>query len=137
MSAGKPLFFLIAVIVSLSWCGRSDQDMIREVIEQRAQAIERKNLDRYLECVSPAYHDSQGRGYDQLKERLETIFQGFERVEYLPGRRFVYPYGETAAVVQEFTLRFRPSEGEVTSRKGKERIILKKEGKKWRIIDGL
>lgn len=118
-------------------CNRSDRDRVIEVVERREEAIEKRDLDRYLECISPDYHDGRGRGYTQMEERLGEIFRRFDQMEYLPGRRYLYPYGETAVVIQEFTLRFRAPEGELTSRKGKERIVLRKEGRDWKIIDGL
>ena len=118
-------------------CSRSDNELIIQVLENRERALEKRDVDRYLGCISRDYHDSRGQDFSGLKERFEDIFSVFEKVDFLPGRRVIYHDGTTATVIQDYSLRFQPQKGDRFSRKGRERIILQKENEEWKIIDGL
>jgi ketosteroid isomerase-like protein len=106
-------------------------------LEQREEALENRDLDRYLGCISPDYQDSRGQDFSRLKQRFEEVSGAFDNLDFIPGRRIVYQDGVTATVIQDFVLRFQPQGGDAFSRKGRERIVLRKEKGSWEIIDGL
>ena len=127
------LFCLFAI----GSCAGSDRDSILKTLEQREKALERKDLNLYLKCISPEYRDAEGHGFERIRERFTEVTRAFESVELIPEKNLVYSDGVTATVIRDFTLRFRPEGEEPFSRRGRERIVLRKEGRSWKIIDGL
>jgi len=123
-----PLLFLLA-------CQVSQEEKIYQVLNRRQEALEKRDLSLYLSCISKAYQDKE-EDFDGLRKRIEGYFKTFDRISYSSWDRSIQIDGETAIVVQQFSLVVE--KGEKKNRySGKEGLFLKKEGKEWKIIKGL
>ena len=122
------LFFLCA-------CHGSEEERIRQTLNERGEAFKTKDLSLYLSCVSEDYQDKEG-GFPQLRKRMEAYFNAFDRIEYESWDRSVVVEGETATVTQQFHLEVEKG-GKKNRYSGKEAFLLRKEGKRWRIFRGL
>jgi hypothetical protein len=121
-------FFLLA-------CGSSDQKGIEQVLNQRAEALGKKDLALYLSCVSKSYQD-KGEDVDRLRDRIGGYFQTFDRIAYACKGRSIQIEGTEAAVIQEFQMEVERG-GRKRSHSGKEALLLRKESGQWRIVGGL
>ena len=128
---------LIGGLVLVLACAQDDRQQIVKTLQRREKALEKKNLNLYLDCISSAYRDSEGQDLSRLKQRFSEVTQAFTSIDFEPGQTLVYENGLTATVIQDFTLHFQPQGEEPFARKGRERIILQKEKGSWKIIEGL
>ena len=131
----KHLFFILALLFSLWACHASDEEQIRQTLNQRGEAFKKKDLSLYLSCISKDYQDKDG-DLSELQKRMSAYFYAFDRIEYDYWARSIQVEGETATVTQQFHLEVE--KGEKKNRySGKEALFLRKEGERWKILKGL
>jgi ketosteroid isomerase-like protein len=120
----------------LLWaCHASDEEQIRQTLNQRGEAFKKRDLSLYLSCISKDYQDKDG-DLSQLRKRMEAYFNAFDRIEYDTWDRSIQMEGETATVTQQFQLEV--VKGEKKNRySGKEALFLRKEDNHWKIFRGL
>jgi ketosteroid isomerase-like protein len=126
-----PLF----VVLFLLACQTSEEEKIRQVLQQRQGALINKDLSLYLSCISKAYQDKE-EDFDHLQKRVESYFQDFDRIDYQNWNLSIHREGGTAIVTQEFQLKVE-RKGKANGYSGKEAIIFRKESGKWKIVKGL
>ena len=97
--------------------------------------MQKKDLSRYLSCISKTYHD-KGEDFDRLQARVGGYFKTFDRIEYISRDRSIRIEGETARVIQEFLLEVEKG-GKKDRHAGREALFFKKEGREWKITGGL
>jgi ketosteroid isomerase-like protein len=67
---------------------------------------------------------------------MEVYFSTFDRIEYDYWDRSIQMEGEMATVIQQFHLEVE--KGEKKNRhSGKEALLMRKEGKQWKIVKAL
>ena len=123
-----PLLFLLA-------CQGSQEEKICQILNRRQEALQKRDLSLYLSCISNAYQDKE-EDFHGLQKRIEGYFKTFDRISYSSWDRSVQIDGETAMVIQQFSLTVEKGEKR-NQYAGKESLFLKKEGKEWKIIKGL
>ena len=130
----KVAAFLLLLVVLLA-CYISEEERIRQTLNRREEAFQKKDLALYLSCISRDYQDKE-EGFRQLQERIESYFKTFDRIQYSNWDRSIHMEADSARVIQQFYLEVERQEKK-NSYSGKESIFLKKEGRQWRIIKGL
>ena len=128
-------FLLLLVLIFLWACQPSGEEQIRQTLNQRGEALKKKDLSLYLSCISKDYQDKEG-DRDQLQKRMEVYFKAFDRIDFNYWDRSIQIEGETATVIQQFHLEIE-KEGKTNRFSAKEAFLLRKEGKHWRIVKGL
>ncbi len=129
------LSFLFFIFLLLLACQISEEEKIYQTLDRRQEALQKKDLSLYLSCISRTYQDKE-EDFDRLQKRIEGYFKTFNRISYTNWDRSVQIDGEMATAIQQFQLEVE--KGEKKNRYwGKEALLLKKEGKQWRIIKGL
>jgi ketosteroid isomerase-like protein len=131
----KNLLCLLFVIFSFLACQISEEEKINQILNQREEAFQKKDLSLYLSCISKDYQDKD-EDFSRLQNRIGGYLKTFDQIKYTSGDRSIHIEGETARVVQEFHLEVE-REGKGDRYSGKEALFLRKEGKKWKIIRGL
>jgi len=129
---------LICLSLALLWlvaCQKPDSEEIRQILQQREVALQKRDLSLYLSCISKSYQD-KNENYDQLQNRIQGYFKSFDRIDYSAWDRSVEVDGERATVIQQFRLEVE-KEGKRQMYTGRERLFLEKEGRDWRIKQGL
>ena len=129
------LSFLFFIFLLLLACQISEEERIYQTLDRRQEALQKKDLSLYLSCISRAYQDKE-EDFDRLQKRIEGYFKTFNRISYSNWDRSVQIDGEMATAIQQFQLEVEKGEKE-NRYWGKEALLLKKEGKQWRIIKGL
>ncbi len=133
MSRSRNLFFFLLLFL---WaCQSSGEEQIRQTMNQRGEALKKKDLSLYLSCISKDYQDRDG-DLSQLQKRMEAYFENFDRIGYDYWDRSIEREGEMATVVQQFHLEVE-KEGKTSRYSGKEAFVLRKEGRHWKILKGL
>ncbi len=128
------LSFLLPILFLLA-CQVSEEEKIYQILNQRQEALQRRDLSLYLSCISKAYQDKE-EDLSRLQKRIEGYFKTFDRISYSSWDRSIQIDGETAIVIQQFHLEVE--KGMKKNRySGKEVLFFKKEGKEWKIIKGL
>ena len=128
------LSFLLSLLFLLA-CQVSQEEKIYQLLNRRQEALQKRDLSLYLSCISKAYQDKE-EDFDGLQRRMEGYFKTFDRISYSSWDRSIQIDGETAIVVQQFSLVVE--KGEKKNRYSrKECLFLKKEGREWRIVRGL
>ena len=128
-------FFFVLFLLALWACSASDEEQIRQVLDQRGEAFKKKDLSLYVSCFSKEYQDKDG-DLSTLQKRMEGYFESFDRIDYGSWDRSIQKEGETATVTQQFHIEVEKG-GEKNRYSGKEAFILGKEGKRWKIVRGL
>ncbi len=126
---------LLLALLCLPACQASDEQKIQQVLKQREEAFQRKDLPLYLSCISKSYQDKT-EDYDQLKSRIEGYFKRFDRIEYISWDRAIQIEGKSATVIQQFRMEVEKG-GKREPFAGKEMLFLGKEGGAWKIVKGL
>ncbi|MGE5893606.1 MAG: hypothetical protein ACM34I_06080 [bacterium] len=75
------LFVLVMVPVLLFVLIPSDKARIKKLIKKGSEAIELRDLDSVMECVSLNYRDEYGMGYLFVKESFKRVFQQYRTLE--------------------------------------------------------
>jgi hypothetical protein len=126
------LFFIFLLFLASQI---SEEEKIYQTLDRRQEALQKKDLSLYLSCISRAYQDKE-EDFDRLRKRVEGYFKTFNRIPYSNWDRSVQIGGEMATAIQQFQLEVE--KGEKKNRySGKEALLLKKEGRQWRMIKGL
>jgi len=136
------VIFSMSISLALVWgCNRirsskeeTDAD-IRNVLSLRKQAMETKDIDLYMSCISEDYQDDTVT-YDLIQEKMEKNFSIFEKIDFSQSNQTIYQDDVSALVVQNFELSFTIG-GEQDHATGKERIFLKRKEGEWKIVKGL
>jgi len=131
---GRLLFLLLTIFFSLS-CQVSEEERIYQVLNRREEALRKKALSLYLSCISKSYQDKE-ENFGRLQSRMDGYFNTFESITYSSWDRSVHFDGETARVIQQFYIEVEKG-GKKNRYSGKEALLLRKEGKEWKIIQGL
>jgi len=125
-------FFVLLLLLFLCACQASEEEQIRQTLNQRGEALKKKDLSLYLSCISKDYQDRDG-DFSQLRKRMEVYFNTFDRIEYDYWNRSVQMEGEMATVIQQFHLEVEKG-GKKNRYSDKEALLMRKEGKQWKII---
>jgi ketosteroid isomerase-like protein len=128
------LFFVLFFLFVLA-CQVSEEEKIDRMLNQRQEALQKKDLPLYLSCISKAYQDKE-EDFTRLQKRIGGYFKTFDRISYSSWDRSFRIDGEDAVVTQQFYLEVEKA-GKKNHYSGKEVLYLKKEGKDWKIIKGL
>jgi hypothetical protein len=128
------LFFVLFFLFVLA-CQVSEEEKIDRILNQRQEALQKKDLSLYLSCISKAYQDKE-EDFERLQKRIKRYFDTFDRISYSCWDRFFQIDGETAIVTQQFYLEVQKAEKK-NHYSGREVLFLKQEGKGWRIVKGL
>jgi hypothetical protein len=127
------LIFLIVLAYS---CGNSDKKGIESVLSQRQRALETKNLELYLGCISPGYRvDKKGEIIDlaKLKKQFETNVSLFDDIQISSKDQSIYIEGNRANVAQRTDVKLRIDKDKGAFRIS-ENLVFEKIDGKWRII---
>lgn len=127
-------FFFLLFLLLLA-CQESEQEKIYQTLNRRQEALQKRDLNLYLSCISRAYQDKE-ENFERLQKRIEGYFNTFSRISYSSWDRTVQIDGERATAIQQFHLEVEKGEKK-NSYSGRETLFLKKEGKQWQIIKGL
>ncbi len=128
------LSFLLLIFFLLT-CQVSEEEKIYQMLNRRQEALQKKDLSLYLSCISKSYQDKE-EDFNRLEKRIEGYFKTFDQISYSSWDRSVQIDGERATATQQFYLEVE--RGDKKNRySAKEALLLKKEGKDWRIIKGL
>jgi ketosteroid isomerase-like protein len=130
----NPTLFFLTIFFLLS-CTVSEENQIIKTLNQREEALRKKDLSLYLSCVSKAYQDKD-EDFGRLQNRIEDYFKTFDRIEYTCWDRTIHIEGERAVVIQQFNLEVEKG-GKKNRYSGREALLFKKEGRGWRILKGL
>jgi ketosteroid isomerase-like protein len=128
-------FFLLIFLIFLWACQPSGEEQIRQTLNQRGEALKKKDLSLYLSCISSDYQDREG-DRAQLQKRMEGYFKTFDRIDFDYWDRSIQIEGETATVIQQFHLEIE-REGKTNRFSAKEAFLLRKEGGRWKIFKGI
>ena len=123
------------MLLLLLACRPSDDEKIRQVLQQRQDALRNRDLSLYLSCISSAYQDKE-EDFDRLQKRIGGYFRNFDRIEYRNSNVSILHDGGTAVVTQDFHLEVE-RHGQTKRYSGKEALFFRREGQEWKIIRGL
>jgi ketosteroid isomerase-like protein len=130
----NPTLFFLTFFFLLS-CTVSEENQIIKTLNQREEALRKKDLSLYLSSVSKAYQDKD-EDFGRLQNRIEDYFKTFDRIEYACWDRTIRIEGERAVVIQQFNLDVEKG-GKKNRYSGREALLFKKEGRGWKILKGL
>ena len=91
------------ILLCLVACQKADSEGVRQIVQNREEALQKKDLALYLSCISKSYKD-KNEDYEQLKKRIQGYFKTFDRIDYSSWDRSIDVDGERATVVQQFRL---------------------------------
>jgi hypothetical protein len=126
----------VCLIVLAGSCGNSDRKDIESVLSQRKRALETKNLELYLECISPSSHVDKNGGVidlDKLKKQFETNVSLFDDIQISSKDQSIYIEGNRANVAQRTDVKLRIDKDKGAFRLS-ENLAFEKIDGKWRII---
>jgi len=131
----RPLLLFLLTLFTLLACQISEEEKIRQILNRREEAFQKKNISLYVSCISKAYQDKDEdlRG---LQNRIERYFKTFDRIEYASWDRSIHLERDQAIVTQQFYIEVERG-GKKNRHSGKEALFFKKEGREWKIIKGL
>ncbi len=131
-----PLFTLLFVLVAAAGCARSDEEAIEVLLAKREKAIETRDIELYMSCISAHYND-RGADFEAIRKKAaEQIFSAYDSIDYTFRDRTIYPKGDRAFVVQKFYLEAAVGEKRRLM-PGTETLELRRERGGWKIVGGL
>ena len=78
----RKFFTLVCCLLAYASCSRdTDERAIRETLEQMRLKAEAKEFEATLEPVSADYNDNLGQNRKQVRQRLERVFGGYDRLD--------------------------------------------------------
>ncbi len=133
---------LVAVVIVLSalgiWylCRGSEEERIRRVLREGKEAIEREDLPRLMELISPHYSDFRGLNYFALRGFLGSLFNHYEHIRiHVEREEIALEDGKALARVWGWAeARDLKGEGVIACSSGDPCLVelqLEKEGGRW------
>lgn len=101
----------------------------------REQALENKDIDLYMSCISKNYNDNSDT-YKTLKLKIEQLFSTYQKIDFSFSNRSIYIKNGSAKLVESYVMSVATSAGTDHIR-GQECFTLIKEKNDWKIIKGL
>ena len=131
------LGILLVALLPVSGCSRPERERsdIIQTLTTRANAINSRNVPRYLSVVSIRYSDKD-KTFAQLRESLEKNFRDFEQISYEPGTPTITVDGTAADTACSYRMKIKVRGKEMTLN-GTEHLRLSKEPEGWKIIAGI
>lgn len=145
IAAKKSRIFLIAgsiailCLAGILWrwnVSGAQKTQIRQVLLNRAQALEQKNLALYLSCFSPNYQ-SGARTYQQLRTDAEKWFAQFAVIRASFEVINIDIQGETAVVEDTYAFSLTNGSGETLPIGNRELLQFQRTNKEWKITSSL
>ena len=131
-----PLLALVFAFVVAAGCARSDEKAIEALLARREKAIETRDIELYMSCISVRY-DDRGADFEAIRKKAdEQIFSAYDSIAYAFHDRTIYPEGDRAFVVQKFYLEAAVGEKRRLM-PGTETLELRRERGGWKIVGGL
>ncbi len=115
--------------------GQRERAAVEAVDSARQEALNTRDINRYLQLLSRNYHDGK-KDFAAEKRELEASFAAYGRISYRPMHRAITISGDTATISGEYLLKVT-MHGRPLEFPGTENIRLKKEADGWRIVGGL
>ncbi len=131
----KRFFSFLLLVLLLQACSSAENGKIEDLLAQRAEAFQKKNLALYLSCISKDYQDKE-ENFEKLKNRVSGYFETFDRMDYSAWDQSIEVEGRNATVTQQYRIEVE-KEGKKNQHVGAEIVHLQKEGGEWKIISGL
>jgi len=139
---GVLIVFFCFLILSACAQGVSEEDRLKQIVNEAAEAAQKKDIDGVRKHISKSYRDQDGNDYDSVKRILLYHFIRAETVSIFV--RSVDPdiKGDTALVKANVIL---VRGKEVKSIKDiipeaaagyRFKLIFKKENKNWKVVSG-
>jgi predicted ester cyclase len=134
---GRLLGICILTLFLAGGCSRSAQDRkeIMQVLAIRTDALNSRDLTRYISVISGRYND-KGKSLDLLRETLEKNFRDFEQISYEAEKPDILVDGTRARSDASYRMKIKVRGKEMTLN-GTEHLILVKEPEGWKIIAGI
>jgi hypothetical protein len=134
----KPLFLFLLFFITLfvTSCGDSDRKKIEEVLSNRKNAFETKNIDLYMSCISPSYkQETDGKviGVEEIKRNFLSNVTLFDQIKLSYFDRSIYSGGNRASVTQKARVDVSIENDKSKFQLG-ENIKLEKINGKWKIV---
>jgi len=74
-------FLILSVLVCMISCGqKTDEDLIRELMEDVGKSVEKKDLSSLLAFLSNDFSDFRGRNKDQTEDMVQSYFNQFRGI---------------------------------------------------------
>lgn len=126
----------ICLVVLLGSCGNSDRKEIESIMSQRRRALETKNLELYLECISPGYRvkkNGEVIDIEKIKKQFQTNVSLFDDIQITNKDQNIYIEGDKANVAQRTDVKLRIDKDRGSFRLS-ENLVFERIDGKWRII---
>ena len=122
-------------LLLLSGCGFADKAAINEVLDQRDQAMNARDIHQLAALLSDDF-SADGRSRKQKLLEIQAFFEEFSQIEMHSHDRTITLDGSLAECEQNYSLRiFR--DGQWRSTVQRERIQLKHTASGWKISGGI
>jgi hypothetical protein len=108
---------------------------IRNLLFLREEAMESKDIELYMGCISRNYRDKNDT-YASIREKMHKNFMAFEKIDLSQFHQIIYQEDDVIMVVQDYELAFNIG-GKRDFVRGKERIFLERTRGEWKIVKGL
>lgn len=136
--------FMLLFFLTLSACakGVSEEDRLKQIINEAAEAAQEKDIDEVRKHISKLYGDQEGNDYDSIRRLLLYHFIRAETVSIFVRSVDADIKGDTALVKANVVL---VRGKEVKSIKDiipesaagyRFELIFKKDNKDWRVVSG-
>lgn len=132
------ILFILVFFILAGGCEYDHKALIEKTLDAREKAWNTKNIDLYMEQVSPVYQykpDSKQSLRDFLTENLLI----WDSVHIHTYNKLIYIDGEYAKVTQDFQMSVE-KKGKTSVFSGAEAFVLKKHGyfsPRWLFVSGL
>ena len=121
--------------VSILACSISEKSAIESLMANREQALENKDIDLYMSCISKNYKDNSDTS-KTLKLKTEQLFSTYQKIDFSFSNRSIYIKNDSAKLVESYVMSVVSSTG-TDYISGQERFTLIKEKNDWKILKGL
>jgi len=117
-------------------CTPDAHDAVEQVLNQRTQAMQEKNIAHYADLIADDYF-SRGQDKQHIVADVQHLFQTFEKIEMKTSNRTVRILSnDHAECEQSYTLRVF-SDGQWRDITHREQLMLQRQGGSWKVIAGL
>ena len=109
------------------------QAQIEGMIRAYASAYKRRDPSALMATVSPNYSRG-GENYQQLKDKMERLFQRYTQIDFSLGRLRIQPLTGEATVAVDYVIALTPPSGSPATLSGKLLFTLVESENGWRIV---
>ncbi len=126
------IIFVIGIFFNIHNNKINSEKIYKSIISEIIEANKKKDINKALSLYSKEFYELHNKKL--IKHNIQKLFKDFDKINYIPENKKLILKDNNMLIINKFTYIAYKNNKPVLKYKGNEKIYLKKENNKWKII---